>query len=173
MRWTLRMFAGTALILAAGIALAQPPAPGTPDYFPVKPKAKWVYKVGDQTMEVELTGTEKVGNDEFVKFETKLMGKVVATESFHIKADGVYRVKVKEDKIEPPLRILKLPIKKSRVVEIRFEDHRADGQGRVQDQRRQREAHGTRRHLRYRRRGWGGHRHQRQQVRSADVVRPR
>ena len=107
---TLRLAGGAAVLLAASTILAQaPPAPPGSDLFPLKQKSKWVYKVADQEVVVEVNGTEKIGTDEFTKVETKVGGALKATELFQIKSDGVYRVKVKEDKVEPPVKILALP----------------------------------------------------------------
>ena len=106
---TLRLVIGAAVVLASSSVLAQPAGDS---YYPLKPKTKWVYKVGDQTVEVEVAGTEKVGNEDAVKVVTKVGGKEVASELYQTKADGIYRLKVKEDKIEPPVKVLALPVKK-------------------------------------------------------------
>jgi hypothetical protein len=55
---------------------------------------------------------EKFNNEECTKVDTLVNGKVVASELFAVKADGVYRVKVKDDKVDPPVKVLELPIKK-------------------------------------------------------------
>lgn len=107
---TLRLVIGAAVVLATTSVLAQPPAGDT--YYPLKAKTKWVYKVGDQTVEVEVVGTEKVGTEDATRVVTKVGGKEVASELYQTKADGIYRLKVKEDKIEPPVKVLALPVKK-------------------------------------------------------------
>src|SRR5581483_11077673 len=107
---TLRLVIGAAVVLATSSALAQPPAGDS--YYPLKPKTKWVYKVGDQTVEVEVAGTEKVGTEDATRVVTKVNGKEVASELYQTKADGIYRLKVKDDKIEPPVKVLALPVKK-------------------------------------------------------------
>ncbi len=112
MRRTLRLWAGAFVVLTAGAALAAPtpadaPAGGN-EYYPLKDKSKWTYKTGDQTVEVEVVGTDKDGT----KLDTKVNGKTVASEVISVKADGVYRVAVKGDKIDPPIKILALPVKK-------------------------------------------------------------
>ena len=129
---TLRRWVGAAAVLAAGAALAQqPPAPRPPtkaetpapakaadpapaaaatsDYYPLKPKSKWVYKTGDQTVEVEVGAAAKDGG---TTLDTKVNGKTVATEVIAVDGKGVYRTSVKGDKIEPPIKILELPVKK-------------------------------------------------------------
>jgi hypothetical protein len=106
---TMRLAVGAAVVLAGGVALAQSPAS---EYFPLKAKSKWVYKVGDQTVEVVVAGTEKFNNEDNVKLDTIVNGKVVASELYVVKEDGVYRSKVKDDKVDPPVKILALPVKK-------------------------------------------------------------
>src|SRR5438270_8047556 len=124
MRHSLRSALGALFLLAAGTALAQPPAGS--EYFPLKAKTQWVYKVGDQTVEVEVVGTEKLDNQDAVRVVTKVGGKDAATELYMVKADGVYRAKVKEDKIDPAVKILALPIKKDDAWKV---DSKVAGQG--------------------------------------------
>ena len=106
---TLRLAVGAAAVLVAGAALAQSPST---DLYPLKPKTKWVYKVADQEVTVEVSGTEKFNNEDCVKVDTKVGGQVKASELIFVKADGVYRAKVKEDKVDPPVKVLALPAKK-------------------------------------------------------------
>lgn len=109
-----RLAVGAVLVLAGGVLLAQDKkdAPTAEGFFPLKTKTKWTYKVQDQTIEVVASGTEKFGNDECTKVDTLVNGKVVASELYTVRADGVYRVKVKDDKIDPPVKVLALPVKK-------------------------------------------------------------
>jgi hypothetical protein len=106
---TLRFLAGALLILAGSTTLAQ--TPGS-EVFPLKKGSKWVYKVADQEVTVEVVGTEKVDNVDYVKVETKVGGQSKATELYLVEKDGIYRVKVKDDKIEPKVKIINLPAKK-------------------------------------------------------------
>jgi hypothetical protein len=102
---------GATVVLFGGALLAQPPKDAE-GYFPLKPKTKWTYKVGDQTVEVQATKTEKFNNEDCTQVETLVNGKVIASELYTVKPDGVYRVKVKDDKIDPPIKVLALPIPK-------------------------------------------------------------
>ncbi|MDB5312488.1 MAG: hypothetical protein JWO38_6690 [Gemmataceae bacterium] len=116
MRRTLRLVIGAAVILVAGTALAQPP--GT-DLFPLKPKSKWVYKLPDgQEVTVVVVGNEKVGTEDCVKLDVIVGGQTKASELYFVKADGVYRAKVKDDKVDPPIKILALPVKKGEAWKI-------------------------------------------------------
>lgn len=112
---TLRLVAGAALVFAASTAVAQGPAS---DLFPLKKGNKWVYKVDAQEVTVEVVGSEKVDKDELMKVVTKVGGQEKATEYYLVKADGIYRAKVNNDKIDPPVMILKLPVKKGETWKI-------------------------------------------------------
>lgn len=105
----IRLSTGAAVILFAGAALAQPK--DADGYFPTKANTVWKYKAGDQTVEVKVSDkTVKFNNEDCVQFETWVGGKMVASELYSVKADGVYRVKVKDDKIDPPIKVLPVPI---------------------------------------------------------------
>jgi hypothetical protein len=105
----IRLALGALVLLVGEAALAQN---ASYEYFPLKPKSKWTYKVQDQTVEVQVATTEKFGGEECTKVDTIVNGKVQASELYSVKADGVYRVKIKDDKIDPPVKILSIPAKK-------------------------------------------------------------
>ena len=110
---SIRSVVGAVAVLVGGAALAQPQPPAAgPDYFPLKAKSVWTYKVSDKTVEVKVAGTEKFNNEDCTKLDTFVDGKVQASELVVVKADGVYRVKVKDDKVTPAVKILALPVKK-------------------------------------------------------------
>lgn len=106
---TLRLIAGAAAVLLASTAVAQQPAS---DLFPLKKGSKWVYKVADQEVTVVVVGNEKFGAEDCVKVDTMVGGQVKASELYYVKPEGVYRAKVKDDKVDPAVRILQLPVKK-------------------------------------------------------------
>jgi len=108
---TLRLAAGAVVILVAGTGLAQAPGGGT-DLFPVKKGSKWVYKVADQEVTVVASGTEKFDKQDCTKLDTMVGGQTKASELVYVTKDGVYRAKVSEDKVDPPVKFLSLPAKK-------------------------------------------------------------
>jgi hypothetical protein len=117
---SIRLFIGAAAVLCGGFVLAQPKdTPNADGYFPLKPKTKWTYKIQDQTIEVVVGGTEKFNNEECTRVDTVVGGKVVASELYSVKPDGVYRVKVKDDKIDPPVKVLALPVKKDATWDVK------------------------------------------------------
>src|SRR3974377_844685 len=84
MRRLLRSAAcAAALFAACGLVLAQ----DTTDFFPLKAKSTWVYKVGENTITQECT----TGDGKDIKVDTKVSDKVVASEPFEVTKDGVYR----------------------------------------------------------------------------------
>ena len=135
---SIRSVVGAVAVLLGGAALAQPPAgaPATSDYYPLKAKSVWTYKVSDKTVEVKVAGIEKFNNEDCTRLDTYVDGKVQASELVVVKADGVYRVKVKDDKIDPAVRILKLPVKKdeSWPVEIKVGSSTVKGTFKVKDE---------------------------------------
>ena len=113
---TIRLAVGAFVILVGQMALAQNT---NYEYFPLKAKSKWTYKVQDQLVEVQVFGNEKYNNEECTRVDTIVNGKVQASELYIVKADGVYRVKVKDDKIDPMVKILMIPPKKGDTWEIK------------------------------------------------------
>ena len=109
-----RLALGSAALLVASAVLAQAPpaasapAPAAPpasgDFYPIKPGAKWVYRVGETTITVKVAGPDGDGT----KLETEVNGKTVASEVVKVTPDGVSRIKINTAAITPPVQILKL-----------------------------------------------------------------
>jgi hypothetical protein len=117
-----RFFAGAVAVLFGGVLLAQQPksAPTADGFFPHALKTKWTYKVQDQSIEQVVSSvSEKFGDETCYKFDTMVGGKVVASELYAVRPDGVYRVKVKDDKIDPPVKVLAIPVKKDAEWEVK------------------------------------------------------
>lgn len=110
----IRSVVGAVAVLFGGALLAQPPkdAAQAEGYFPLKVNAKWTYKVGDNSVEVRVVKTDKVGAEEQFQVDTIVGKDPKTTEWYVIKGDGVYRTKVKDDKLDPAVKVLALPIKK-------------------------------------------------------------
>lgn len=108
----IRFTVGAAAVLFGGALLAQPKGAATGDnYFPTKLKTSWTYKVGDNVVEVKVVKMEKVNNEEQFQFDTVVGKEAKTSEMFVVRADGVYRTKVKDDKLDPYVKILPLPVK--------------------------------------------------------------
>jgi hypothetical protein len=115
-----KMLLGLAFVLSAGFVLAQqPPVPPVPapaaaiaattDFYPTKKGTKWVYKAGEVEVTLQTGDTDPKTNE--TKLETVVQNKVVATETIQVKPDGVYRTKINNSAIEPPVKILELESK--------------------------------------------------------------
>jgi hypothetical protein len=108
----IRLAVGAAAVLFGGVLLAQPTNTLTNTYFPLKPKSKWVYKVGDNEVTVTVVKAEKVGGEEQYQVDT-IVGKEPKTSEWYVvRSDGVYRTKVKDDKLDPYIKVLPIPAKK-------------------------------------------------------------
>ncbi len=83
-----------------------PPAAAavTSDYYPLAKGTKWTYTMGQTEVQVEVT--DVTGGE--AKLVTKHSNKVVADENIKVTADGVYRTKVNNTPIEPPVKLLGL-----------------------------------------------------------------
>lgn len=116
----IRSVVGAAAILFGGALLAQPPkdAAQADGYFPLKKGTKWTYKVGDNLVEVVVVKVDKVGGEEHYQVDTLVGKEPKVTEVYVVKADGVYRTKVKDDKLDPFVKVLALPVKKDATWEV-------------------------------------------------------
>ncbi|QJW96821.1 hypothetical protein [Frigoriglobus tundricola] len=114
----IRSVVGAAAVLFGGVLLAQPPKDASADgYFPLKKGTKWTYRVGDNDVTVSVVKTEKVGTEEQYQVDTFVgkdvkVGEAKTSEWYVVRADGVYRTRVKDDKLDPFVKVLPLPVKK-------------------------------------------------------------
>jgi hypothetical protein len=106
-----RSVLGAAAVLFGGVLLAQPPKGGAPadTYYPLKKDTKWTYKVGDNFVEVRVAKVEKVNNEDHYLLETVVGKEAKTSEMIVVRPDGVYRTKVKDDKLDPYVKMLPLP----------------------------------------------------------------
>ena len=113
----IRLVVGASVVLFGGALLAQPKdAPGD-NMFPLKVKAKWTYRVGDNDVTVSVVKVDKVNNEDHYQVDTFVgkdakPGEAKTSEWYVVKADGVYRTRVKDDKLDPYINVLALPAKK-------------------------------------------------------------
>jgi hypothetical protein len=77
--------------------------------YPLQVGNRWTYLSGELEIVEEVTGIETVGKEECARVETQVNGRVVTHELITVRADGIYRVSVGDDLIEPPLCFLKYP----------------------------------------------------------------
>ena len=91
-------------------ASAQEVAP-THEFFPTAIGTQWVYRSGVVEVLERITAHERVGNDVCARVESILNGKVVSFEHIAVRPDGVYRVAVAGQPVNPPFRFAKFPPK--------------------------------------------------------------
>lgn len=108
----IRLVLGAAAVMFGSVLLAQPKSAPTDSYFPLKAKTKWVYRVGDNEVTVAVVKAEKVNNEEQYQVDTIVGKEPKTTEWYVVRADGVYRTKVKDDKLDPYIKVLPIPAKK-------------------------------------------------------------
>lgn len=104
-------------LLAADLA-AQDKLQETP-YYPLHVGTTWHYRCGDGKFTIRVVRHEKAGETRCALLETTRDGKVVGSEHLAVAADGVYRhdltamrPQTVQQKLNPPMRVLKLPPKK-------------------------------------------------------------
>lgn len=109
-------------------------APATSDLFPLKAGAKWKYKLGDaQEVEIVVENISKEGEATLV---TRVQNKPVAKETVKVMADGVYRTKINDSPITPPVKFLALPVKKdtSWTIDSKIQDQTIKGKYTIKDE---------------------------------------
>ena len=115
----IRAVLGAAAVMFGSVLLAQPPKDVQADgYFPIKKDTKWVYKVGDNLVEVKVAKVDKVNNEDQYQFDTVVGKDPKTSEVYVVRADGVYRAQVREDKLDPFIKVLALPVKKDATWDI-------------------------------------------------------
>ena len=92
------------IVAPAPAAKDTPAAAGKANYFPNKKGTKWVYNVAQNAIDV----VADVGG----KLDTMVGGKPVASEMIEVKDDGIYRTKVNNVPIVPPVKIMAIPADK-------------------------------------------------------------
>ncbi len=77
--------------------------------YPLAVGTEWVYAMGPVEMLERVTAHEMVGEELCAKLETVYNGKVIAFEHIAVREDGVYRVSVAGQAVEPAFCLLKWP----------------------------------------------------------------
>jgi hypothetical protein len=100
------------MLVVAMIAVAAPLPKATfkklKDYYPLAKGHTWTYESGTTEIVVKVTECEvdKQGNKTAV-LTTFYMEKEVATETIRTGKDGIFRTKINENTIDPPVQLLK------------------------------------------------------------------
>ncbi len=80
------------------------------EFFPTAIGTQWVYRAGVVEVIERITAHERMGTDVCARVESILNGKVISHEHITVRPDGVYRVAVADQPVNPPFRFMKLPL---------------------------------------------------------------
>ncbi|MCA8997615.1 MAG: hypothetical protein KDA80_11535 [Planctomycetaceae bacterium] len=106
------MFSRFLTAAAVVIAVSQPifaQAPVENELYPLKVGNEWVFKSGPVELIEKVAAIEEINGEPCARIETVYNGKVVAHEHLAVRKDGVYRVAVAGQLVDPPLCFLKFP----------------------------------------------------------------
>jgi hypothetical protein len=83
------------------------------ELYPLQVKEKRVYEIknGTDPIIMEVTKKEKVGKYDTFLVEASVKGEVKATENMMLTKDGIFRVKMGENLVDPPFQVVKFPLK--------------------------------------------------------------
>ncbi len=98
-----------ALMVAAATAVTADDTLRECSVYPLAVGTEWVYAMGPVEMQERITAHEMVGEELCAKLETVYNGEVVAFEHLAVREDGVYRVSVAGQAVEPAFCLLKWP----------------------------------------------------------------
>jgi hypothetical protein len=107
-----------AVPLAAAPVPKEKPKDAAPNYYPTKKGSRWVYKVGETTMATVVTAVEEKDGAKLLTVDTVVNDKTVATERLSVSDKGVFRTHINKAAIEPPVCILKSPVKAGEAWEV-------------------------------------------------------
>jgi len=103
------------MALVGGASLTAADDDTTPDYYPLKVGTKWYYELTANGKKINVTNaiakTETIDGKSLSKLETTIDEKVKATEHLTVTDKGIFRNRINEDEIKPPVCLLKYPVK--------------------------------------------------------------
>jgi hypothetical protein len=110
------VWAQTPPVPATTPAAPAPATATTSEYYPLKNGNKWTYRIDEQrSLEMKV---DKFENGE-ATIVTMAGNRQVAKDTIQVKGDGIYRTKINDLAITPPIKILELPVKKGTSWEIK------------------------------------------------------
>jgi hypothetical protein len=107
-----------ALALATPARAADDKPMETP-YYPLKVGNTWYYKIGDTKFTMKVAKYEEIEKQLCARVEMSVGDKVQAVEHVAVKDDGVYRFAFENKNAVPPVKFLKLPVKKDETWEVK------------------------------------------------------
>ncbi len=115
MRWIAGIFLVIATTISDG-AQAPPGRKELPDYYPLKPGTKWTYDLdpgNGRKIRVtnQIARLETIDGKSMARLETVINGRVALTQHLLGTPEGIFRYRISEADVAPPLCILKYPFK--------------------------------------------------------------
>ena len=115
MRWVAGIFIVIATALPDG-AQAPPAQKNVPDYYPLKPGATWTYDLdpgNGRKIRVtnQIARIETIDGKSMARVETVINGRVALTQHLLSTPEGVFRCRMSDADVSPPLCFLKYPFK--------------------------------------------------------------
>jgi len=105
----------TAPVLCAGDEKKDLPEKALPEYYPLQVGNQWTYKVKsmglDSTMVSRIAKIETIKDQPYARLEAVIGGRVTATEHLRETDKGIIRLRTNDFEADPPLLLLKYPIK--------------------------------------------------------------
>lgn len=89
------------------------------DYFPIKLNSISMFRSPGVELETRCARMEKFADIDCARMENYVNGKLHSFEHVETKPEGVYRVGYNGDKLEPPILLLKLPVRAGDVWSVR------------------------------------------------------
>jgi hypothetical protein len=88
------------------------------EYYPLKVKNTWTYRIGLNAFTYKVVKHEKKGGVVCAKIEMQVKGKPVSYEHIGVTSDSIARYTFEGKEAKPPIIILKLPPKKDEVWKV-------------------------------------------------------
>ncbi|MCX7666771.1 MAG: hypothetical protein N2112_14645 [Gemmataceae bacterium] len=109
------LFASVILGICTLLTLSAQESVNATEIYPLAIGHKWTYRIVGQEdrFVVTVKSKEKVGNQMCFRVEASIKDKVLAVEQVAIKGNGVYRYKMDEDELVPPILLIKNPSKQN------------------------------------------------------------
>ncbi len=115
MKRTAGILFSVAIAFVSGASLTAANDEAKPDYYPLKVGTKWHYEVTANGEKKNVTNAiakiETIDGKSLSRLETTIMDQVKATEHLTVTDKGVFRNRINETEISPPVCLLKFPVK--------------------------------------------------------------
>ena len=115
----MRVVSSFLLLILVGTTATSAPAPPQPkaNYYPLKVGTKWTFKGEASGKAFEISNRvveeETINGVKMARIETEIGGRTVTSEHVGVTDKGIFRYRYNGVKTDPPLCLLKFPVKES------------------------------------------------------------